>query len=119
MEILSRQCEDIVGEICADEKLEYSLSYLEDFPATVNSERCVELIEKSANENNFEVLRLTKPNNWSEDFGYYTNNYPGGYLGIGAGENHPALHNPDYDFPDEIIDTGVKMYYNIYHSLNH
>ena len=34
-------------------------------------------------------------------------------FGIGAGENHPALHNPDYDFPDEIIETGVSMFYGI------
>ena len=34
-------------------------------------------------------------------------------FGIGAGENHPALHNPDYDFPDEITPYGVQMFHSI------
>jgi len=34
-------------------------------------------------------------------------------FGLGAGENSPALHHEDYDFPDEIIETGAKMFYDI------
>jgi metal-dependent amidase/aminoacylase/carboxypeptidase family protein len=34
-------------------------------------------------------------------------------FGLGAGINTPALHNPDYDFPDEIIATGVSVFYEI------
>jgi metal-dependent amidase/aminoacylase/carboxypeptidase family protein len=34
-------------------------------------------------------------------------------FGIGAGTKHPELHHPDYDFPDEIIVTGTKMFHAI------
>ena len=34
-------------------------------------------------------------------------------LGLGAGEATPALHNPDYDFPDDIIPTGIQLFYQI------
>ncbi len=34
-------------------------------------------------------------------------------LGLGSGEKTPALHNPDYDFPDEVIDTGITLFYQI------
>jgi metal-dependent amidase/aminoacylase/carboxypeptidase family protein len=34
-------------------------------------------------------------------------------FGIGSGEHTPALHNPDYDFPDAIIPTGVNLFYEI------
>jgi metal-dependent amidase/aminoacylase/carboxypeptidase family protein len=34
-------------------------------------------------------------------------------FGLGSGENVPALHNPDYDFPDEIIQAGIDIFYNI------
>ena len=34
-------------------------------------------------------------------------------FGLGAGENVPELHNPDYDFPDELIETGVKIFSGI------
>jgi len=29
---------------------------------------------------------------------------------LGAGENHPALHNPDYDFPDDLIAIGARVF---------
>ncbi|NBQ50018.1 MAG: amidohydrolase, partial [Marivivens sp.] len=29
---------------------------------------------------------------------------------LGAGTDMPALHNPDYDFPDELIKTGANVF---------
>ena len=29
---------------------------------------------------------------------------------LGAGENHARLHNPDYDFPDDLIGIGAKVF---------
>jgi len=29
---------------------------------------------------------------------------------LGAGEAHPSLHNPDYDFPDDLIPIGVRVF---------
>ena len=29
-------------------------------------------------------------------------------FGLGAGTETPALHNPNYDFPEDLIDTGIK-----------
>jgi metal-dependent amidase/aminoacylase/carboxypeptidase family protein len=29
---------------------------------------------------------------------------------LGAGEDHPRLHNPDYDFPDELISIGSRVF---------
>jgi metal-dependent amidase/aminoacylase/carboxypeptidase family protein len=29
---------------------------------------------------------------------------------IGAGTDHLPLHNPEYDFPDELIETGVRLF---------
>jgi hypothetical protein len=34
-------------------------------------------------------------------------------FGIGSGLDSPALHNPDYDFPDEQIPVGILMFYHI------
>ena len=34
-------------------------------------------------------------------------------FGIGAGEDTPALHNPDYDFPDDIIPAGIAVFERI------
>ena len=29
---------------------------------------------------------------------------------LGAGDTVPALHNPDYDFPDALIGVGAKLF---------
>ncbi len=29
---------------------------------------------------------------------------------LGAGEHTPALHNPDYDFPDDLIPLGSRIF---------
>ena len=31
-------------------------------------------------------------------------------FGLGAGMSVPSLHHSDYDFPDELIPTGLKMF---------
>lgn len=54
----------------------------------------------------------------SEDFGRF--GQPGtrsAMLFLGAGETHPALHNPDYDFPDSLIAPGVAIFHRIAREL--
>ena len=34
-------------------------------------------------------------------------------FGLGAGKSLPALHNPDYDYPDDITETGIYMFLEI------
>ena len=29
---------------------------------------------------------------------------------LGAGEDRPALHNPNYDFPDALIPVGMRIF---------
>jgi metal-dependent amidase/aminoacylase/carboxypeptidase family protein len=93
-------------------------SWEEEFFATVNDEFCVEVIEKAAEKNEFPVHRIEKPFSWSEDFGYFTTKYKCALFGIGAGTSHPPLHSPEYDFPDKLIETGVKIFHSIIRSIN-
>ena len=36
---------------------------------------------------------------------------------IDPGENHAALHNPDYDFPDDLIPIGAAIFEQIARDL--
>jgi amidohydrolase len=118
MELLSGHTEQIIKKIAREEKLKLTLEYSEVFPATVNDKECVEFIQEAAGENQLALESISKPYKWSEDFGYYTQKYKGGFFGLGAGINQAALHNPNYNFPDEIINTGINMFYSIYHKIN-
>ena len=117
MELLTKSAEKIITEISVKESLKQEISYNEIFPATVNNDYCISIVEHSAREHNLKVEYLQKPFKWSEDFAYYTEKYNACFFGLGAGINQAQLHNPEYDFPDEIIETGINVFYGIYKKL--
>jgi metal-dependent amidase/aminoacylase/carboxypeptidase family protein len=83
------------------------------FTATKNDTFCNTVIKESASKNQLDSLFQDHPFKFGEDFGVFTQRYPGAMFGIGSGTDAPALHNPDYDFPDEIIETGISMFKEI------
>ena len=117
MDLLTAEAVKIFEDIAVEEQLGIEISFNEVFPATVNSNDCVDMIVKAADENRLQLEYLKAPFKWSEDFGYYTEKYKGGFFGLGAGKNQPALHNPDYDFPDDLIATGIDLFYSIYKKI--
>ena len=62
-------------------------------------------------------IDLAKPLRVSEDFGQFSRRIPGVMFGLGAGENCPGLHQADYDFPEELIEIGSKVFMEIARSL--
>ncbi|KUG24897.1 putative hydrolase [hydrocarbon metagenome] len=113
MEKLQKFAENIINEVSTKNNLKYKIEFVEEFPSTVNDKFCVDVVQKSAEENNLQIEEITNPFRWSEDFGHFTQKYKGALFGLGSGVDQPQLHNPDYDFPDEIILTGTKMFYSI------
>ena len=114
LDILCSKSEAIVKELAQNSDLQYSWDYSEIYPATVNDPDCVEMISASATANNLQVIQMDYPNNWSEDFAYFTATNKGAQFGFGGGEHLPPLHNPSYDFPDEIIDPAANVFFGIY-----
>lgn len=58
------------------------------------------------------------PMRGSEDFGRFRMaGAKAAMLFLGSGETTPALHNPDFDFPDELIPTGTGIFVQILHDL--
>jgi metal-dependent amidase/aminoacylase/carboxypeptidase family protein len=117
MQLLTERAKAIVKENAFRHNLKFEISFTEEFPATINNKESIEDIEKAVISNNFKHRYLSDPFRWSEDFGHFTQSFPGALFGLGSGENHPQLHNPDYDFPDSIIENGVRMFYEIYSQI--
>lgn len=113
MDKLDKDLVEAVERIGAKHKLKLEKEYLEIFHANENDEEAYEIIKKAASENGFDYEDRKTGFKWGEDFGLFTDRYKGAMFGIGSGENCPALHNPDYDYPDEITETGVKMFTKI------
>lgn len=117
MELLTSRTEEIVRSAAEREQLGVQIEYNEVFPATVNDAGCVETVRESAREIPLTTVNKENPYRWSEDFAYFTQKYRGCLFGLGAGTGQPDLHNPEYDFPDTIIDPGTKIFFNIYKKL--
>ena len=46
----------------------------------------------------------------SEDFGRFAQVAKSAMFALGSGEDQPALHNPDFDFPDDLIAPGIRAF---------
>lgn len=110
---LQQKIEDVVATVSKDYDLEYKINWFEYFPATVNYPETNEYVYEAIKRNDFQLVKKSNPMKFGEDFGWYSKTYKTTMFGLGAGLDTPALHNADYDFPDEIIETGVKMFTSI------
>ncbi|MCG8568579.1 MAG: amidohydrolase [Spirochaetes bacterium] len=117
MKNLLQTLESKVAELVQKQKLEFSIKYDEIFPATNNDKNSVDLVLNAAKKQNLSIQKIDKPFAWSEDFGHYTQKIKGAMFGIGAGKDAPGLHTAEYDFPDEIIVTGIKIYSEIINQI--
>jgi amidohydrolase len=54
-----------------------------------------------------------EPMRASEDFGRFGQRARAAMFFLGAGERHPSLHNPDYDYPDELIPIGAAVFMRV------
>lgn len=93
--------------------MEYSFKWKQAFDANINAMEAYEIIENVSKENKLKFIKKETPFSFGEDFGSFTQEYKGAMFGLGAGENSPELHNPDYDFPDELHEKGVRMFFEI------
>ncbi len=114
MEKLSEKAIQLVQKHTKQHKLDYETEWTEEFLATENNKNAADAVKKAAEENNSEIIERKEPFRWSEDFSRFTKQFKGALFGLGAGEETPQLHNPDYDFPEEIIETGINVFFGIY-----
>lgn len=110
----ARQLKNLVTTECERTPgLQHEMEWLEPFSANENDPQSVSLIKSATIRNNLPYLELQTPFSWGEDFGLFTQQYKGAMFGLGSGENCAPLHSPQYDFPDEVIETGATLFYTI------
>lgn len=106
---LQQSCVAMAEELAAKHGMMIAHHWHEAFPATINDGEAIQYIIKAAQNNDFPAIELPEAFRWSEDFGQFGSVSPVVLFGMGAGLECPALHNPDYDFPDSLIEKGVVM----------
>lgn len=80
------------------------------FEACDNNDEAVEMLLDAASRAGLKINIMQDAFPFGEDFGSYSQVIPSCFFGLGAGENQPPLHHPDYDFPDELTPHAVNLW---------
>lgn len=117
MEMLKKEVDRILSEVCPKHKLEHTAAYFDYFPTVINDRFCNQLIVETAKTYNYDLIQKSIPYRFGEDFGWFSKKYKAAMFGVGAGLQTPSLHQANYDFPEEIIETGMNMFKGIIESI--
>ena len=117
---LEARLRQIADGIAAAAGATVALRYLPGYPPTINSvdeaEFAAQVAEQVAGAEN--VDREPVPVMGAEDFAFMLQERPGAYIwiGNGPGEGGCTLHNPHYDFNDEILPIGASYWVRLVES---
>ncbi|MBS7542807.1 amidohydrolase [Ancylobacter oerskovii] len=110
MSDLRAAAEALVTRIAGDHGLMHEITYHEIFVASVNAPEAVEPLRLALDQEGVRHSEEDLPMRASEDFGLFGRGAKSAMFFLGAGEAHPSLHNPDYDFPDDLIPIGARVF---------
>jgi len=106
--------ERICNGIAASYGVQVNLDYRRGYPPTINSAAEAEVCRgvASALVGGENVRADVRPSMGAEDFSFMLQQRPGCYvwLGNGLGEGGCMLHNPHYDFNDDILPIGASYW---------
>lgn len=113
--------ERIVSGICTAHGASYEFSYRRNFVPTINTPQEAEIAAGVASTvvGADNVVGNSRPVMASEDFGYMLQARPGAYVLLGNGEEGVggcSLHNPAYDFNDDILSIGADFWVTLVQS---
>jgi len=115
-DLVERRMREICAGIAATYGAQVKIRYERRYPPTVNAAReteiCASVLERMVGPEN--VVRVP-PVMGSEDFAFMLQAKAGCYVfvGNGSGEGGCMLHNPHYDFNDEVLPIGASYWANL------
>ena len=104
----------VVAGVAAAYRASAEIDYRQNYPPTItdpaHTQTAVRVAEEIAGIG--KVNATYKPNMASEDFSFMLQRKPGAYIFIGNGpeEGNNLLHNPGYDFNDDILPLGSSYW---------
>jgi len=109
MDALAAAAETLVRDIAAEERLGHALEYHDIFVHSENDPEAAAVLRAAMDAEGVphepgETMR------GSEDFGRFGSVSKSAMFFLGAGEDMPNLHNPNYDFPDDLIPIGTRIF---------
>ncbi len=109
MALLKRRVGELAEGVAAANGLEAAVVLSGGLEPTINHAPEADLAAKAARAAGLVVRRDLPPTMAAEDFGRFLAEIPGAYAWIGNGPSAP-LHNPAYDYNDEILPVAARYY---------
>ncbi len=117
MEGLCAKAEALVRSTACAAGLGIEISYADIFAHCRNAPEAVAHLSRALDEEGVAHDPGNLPMRASEDFGRFGQKAPAAMFFLGAGERHPSLHNSDYDFPDDLIEIGARVFMRVLRGL--
>ena len=94
---------------------ELAMTFEEDdvFDACTNAPDAAQIVTKALAAEGIDTRPQPDPMRWSEDFGRFGQLCPTTLFLLGSGIEQPQLHNPDFDYPDDLIGIGARIFERI------
>ena len=107
---LCAEAEALARGLAAEAGLGVEIAYKDVFVHCENDLEAVAILRRALDAEGVPQGKDGQPMRASEDFGRFGRNARAAMFFLGAGERHPSLHNPDYDYPDELIAIGARVF---------
>ncbi|MDO5614105.1 MAG: amidohydrolase [Paracoccus sp. (in: a-proteobacteria)] len=106
---LLNQAQTLAQQTADTHRLGLTISHDDIFPACTNDARATLILQDALDAEGITRSTADLPMRASEDFGRFGRaGVRSAMVLLGAGDG-PALHNPDYDFPDALIPVGLRL----------
>ncbi|MCK1637533.1 amidohydrolase [Bradyrhizobium sp. 157] len=110
MESIRLQAESLARRVAEDERLKVEIAYRDVFAHCMNAPEAVIHLKNALDAEGIAHSARGLPLRGSEDFGLFNREAKSAMFFLGAGRDHAGLHAPDYDFPDELIEVGSRVF---------
>lgn len=110
MAALCAEAEALARAAAREAGLGVEIAYEDVFVHCENEPEAVAILRRALDAEGVPHGADGQPMRPSEDFGRFGHHARAAMFFLGAGETHPKLHNPDYDYPDELIASGARIF---------
>jgi amidohydrolase len=114
---LCDRAEALAREAAAEDGLACTIDYHEIFVASLNDAEATAHLTVALDAEGISHDSEQLPMRASEDFGLFGHGAKSAMLYLGSGTDRPNLHNPDYDFPDDLIPIGARIFMRVAKTL--
>ena len=114
---LDKDVRGLVSNISKQSELNFDFEIFDHFAASINDKEAHDIAVNAMKALNINYGSIGVPMRASEDFGIFGKQSKAAMLCLGPGEDYAALHNPDYDFNDDLIPIGTGIFERITRDL--